>query len=137
MTYQVRSQGDTTIVALSGDVDLDTSPKVRSVLLESVGKKQGVLVEMSDVSYIDSSGIASLVEAYQSARRGSTPFALVAVSGVEVELRPERDAHQGARGGLELRLLLVAYTERDILEIAKQREIVVNRGGHRRQKLRS
>jgi anti-sigma B factor antagonist len=80
MAYQVRSEGDTTIVALSGDVDLDNSPHVRKILLESVSGKRGVLVEMSEVSYIDSSGIASLVEAYQSARRDSTPFALVAVS---------------------------------------------------------
>jgi len=80
MAYQVRSEGDTTIVALSGDVDLDNSPHVRNILLESVSGKRGVLVEMSEVSYIDSSGIASLVEAYQSARRDSTPFALVAVS---------------------------------------------------------
>ena len=80
MAYQVRSQGDATIVELSGDVDLDSSPKVRSVLLESVREKRCVLVEMSEVSYIDSSGVASLVEAYQSARRDSTPFALVAVS---------------------------------------------------------
>ena len=80
MAYQVRSQGDATILALSGDVDLDSSPKVRNVLLDSVREKRCVLVEMSDVSYIDSSGIASLVEAYQSARRDRTPFALVAVS---------------------------------------------------------
>jgi anti-sigma B factor antagonist len=80
MAYQVRSEGGTTIVALSGEVDLDNSPQVRNVLLESVGDKRGVLVEMSEVSYIDSSGIASLVEAYQSARRDSTLFALVAVS---------------------------------------------------------
>lgn len=80
MVYEVRSEGDTTIVALTGEIDLDNSPKVRSILLESVGEKRGVLVEMSSVSYIDSSGVASLVEAYQSARRGSTPFALVAVS---------------------------------------------------------
>jgi anti-sigma B factor antagonist len=80
MAFELRSQGDTTIVALSGDIDLDSSPQVRDVLLSSVGEKRGVLVEMSGVSYIDSSGIASLVEAYQSARRGSTPFALVAVS---------------------------------------------------------
>ena len=80
MGYEVRTEGDTTIIALSGDVDLDSSPQVRSVLLESVRTRRGVLVEMSAVSYIDSSGIASLVEAYQSARRGSTGFALVAVS---------------------------------------------------------
>lgn len=80
MVYEVRTQGGTTIVALKGEIDLDNSPQVRSILLESVGEKRGVLVEMSSVSYIDSSGIASLVEAFQSARRGSTPFALVAVS---------------------------------------------------------
>ena len=80
MAYQVRSEGDTTIVALSGDVDLDNSPEVRNVRRESVSGKRGVLVEMSAVSYIDSSGIASLVEAYQSARRERTPFALVSVS---------------------------------------------------------
>lgn len=80
MAYEVRLEGDTTIVALSGDVDLDSSPQVRTVLLESVREKREVLVEMSAVSYIDSSGIASLVEAYQSARRDSTRFALVAVS---------------------------------------------------------
>ena len=80
MGYEVRSEGNTTIVALSGDIDLDSSPQVRTVLLESVSAKRGVLVDMSAVSYIDSSGVASLVEAFQSARRGSTPFALVAVS---------------------------------------------------------
>lgn len=80
MVYEVRSEGDTTIVALTGEIDLENSPKVRSILLESVGEKRGVLVEMSCVSYIDSSGVASLVEAFQSARRGSTTFALVAVS---------------------------------------------------------
>lgn len=80
MAFQIRSEGETTIVALSGDVDLDNSPQVRNVLLESIGGKRGVLVEMSGVSYIDSSGIASLVEAYQSARSARTLFALVAVS---------------------------------------------------------
>ena len=80
MVYEVRSEGDTTIVALSGDVDLENSPQVRRVLLDSVRDKRGILVDMSGVSYIDSSGIASLVEAYQSARRARTLFALVAVS---------------------------------------------------------
>ena len=80
MAYEVRLEGDTTIVALSGDVDLDSSPQLRTVLLESVREKREILVEMSAVSYIDSSGIASLVEAYQTARRASTSFALVAVS---------------------------------------------------------
>ena len=80
MNYEIREEGGVAIVALSGDVDLESSPKVRGALLDCVGMKRGVLVDMSAVSYIDSSGVASLVEAYQSARRDSTRFALVAVS---------------------------------------------------------
>ncbi|NIM29233.1 MAG: anti-sigma factor antagonist [Gammaproteobacteria bacterium] len=80
MGYEIREEDSSTIIVLSGEVDLESSPQVRSVLLEHVGKKRAVLVDMSAISYIDSSGIASLVEAYQSARRGGTMFALVAVS---------------------------------------------------------
>ena len=68
------------VVDLSGDVDLDSSSKVRSTLLDFVARRRDVLVDLSRVRYIDSSGIASLVEAYQSARRGKTRFALVSVS---------------------------------------------------------
>ena len=65
MAYEIRSEGDAIVVALSGEVDLESSPKVRGVLLDSVREKRSVLVDMAGVSYIDSSGIASLVEAYQ------------------------------------------------------------------------
>jgi anti-anti-sigma regulatory factor len=40
MAFQVRAEGDTTIVALSGDIDLDNSPLVRNALLESVGERR-------------------------------------------------------------------------------------------------
>ena len=59
MSCEIRHEGDTAIVALIGDIDLESSPKVRTALLDCVGLKQGVLVDMSDVSYIDSSGVAS------------------------------------------------------------------------------
>jgi anti-sigma B factor antagonist len=68
------------VIAISGDVDLESSPKVRDVLLECVGSKRPVLVDMSTVSYIDSSGVASLVEAHQLARKGKSAFALADVS---------------------------------------------------------
>ncbi len=80
MNYEIREEGGVSVVSLSGDVDLESSPKVRSALLDCVGAKRGVLVDLSRVSYIDSSGVASLVEAYQTARKSTTPFALVEVS---------------------------------------------------------
>ena len=72
MSCEIRHEGDMAIVALSGDIDLESLPKVRTALLDCVGLKQGVLVDMADVSYIDSSGVASLVEAFQTARKSDT-----------------------------------------------------------------
>ena len=86
MAYEIRSQGNATIVALSGDVDLDSSPQVRSVLLDSVRDKRVVLVEMSAVSYIDSSGVASLIEAYQTAKSLNTRFGIVGLSGAPLQV---------------------------------------------------
>tara|TARA_Y100001934_G_scaffold260567_1_gene332965 strand:+ start:547 stop:876 length:330 start_codon:yes stop_codon:yes gene_type:complete len=80
MSSEIRHEGDVAVVALSGDIDLESSPKVRIALLDCVGLKQGVLVDMSQVSYIDSSGVASLVEAFQTARKSNTGFGLVSVS---------------------------------------------------------
>ncbi len=68
------------VVRLSGDVDLESSPRLRKTLLAGVEARGGVLVEMAGVSYIDSSGVASLVEAFQAARKNGSVFGLVAVS---------------------------------------------------------
>ena len=80
MKHTVREEQDTAVVALEGDVDLEHSPEARKVLLECVRQGRHVLVDMSGVAYIDSSGVASLVEAFQNARRAGTRFALAAVS---------------------------------------------------------
>lgn len=80
MSCQISHENGMAIVALIGEVDLEESPAVRKSLLECVGLKTGVIVDMSGVTYIDSSGVASLVEAFQLSRKNSTRFALAAVS---------------------------------------------------------
>jgi anti-sigma B factor antagonist len=75
----IRKQG-ASIVVLKGDVDLESSPAAREVLLKSVDGAGKVLVDLSSVTYIDSSGVASLVEALQAAKRNGGRFALVAAS---------------------------------------------------------
>jgi anti-sigma B factor antagonist len=49
-------------------------------LLNCAAKKQGIFVDLSAVQYIDSSGVASLVEAFQTCKKQGTKFALVAVN---------------------------------------------------------
>ena len=80
MTEQFREQDDRLIVALDGDVDLNRAPEIRRLLLDCVARGLDVLVDLSGVTYIDSSGIASLVEALQEAGKNGTGLGLVAVS---------------------------------------------------------
>ena len=80
MTEQIREQDGRLIVALEGDVDLNWAPEVRRSLLNCVARGMDVLVDLSGVSYIDSSGIASLVEALQEAGKKGARLGLVAVS---------------------------------------------------------
>ncbi|MBI1423680.1 MAG: anti-sigma factor antagonist [Gammaproteobacteria bacterium] len=80
MEYKIRNEGDFTVVALSGEVDLHYSPEARKQILAQLNKNNNVLVDLSGVSYIDSSGIASLVEGFQLARNKKLQFGLVGVS---------------------------------------------------------
>ena len=68
------------LIRLSGEVDLSWSQQVRKAVLAALEDHPAVGVELSQVSYIDSSGIAALVEGFQSARARGSRFALVAVS---------------------------------------------------------
>lgn len=80
MTVEITSRDGASVAQLRGEVDLERSPGVRRALLDALSRKVPVVVDLSGVSYIDSSGIASLVEAYQTARKQGTPFLLCAVS---------------------------------------------------------
>lgn len=80
MKHAIREVSNVTVVALTGDVDLQHSPDARKLLLQCVEKKRPILVDLSGVGYIDSSGVASLVECLQSARKAGYKLALVSVS---------------------------------------------------------
>ena len=98
MMVQVRNLDKIAILDCSGDVDLYSSPRLREALLAEV-KAHGpsVLVNMSGVTYIDSSGIATLVEGLQLSRQTKTRFGLFG-------LRPN------ARSVLELARLHKVFT---------------------------
>lgn len=80
MEHGVREERGSLVVSLHGEVDLENSPRAREVLLEILDRRKRVLVDLAGVDYIDSSGVASLVEAFQQARKSGTRFGLVSVS---------------------------------------------------------
>ena len=80
MEHQIKEERGKQIVELRGEIDLESSPKARQVLLKAIDQGKPILVELSGVPYMDSSGIASLVEAYQKAKKKGAEFALVNVN---------------------------------------------------------
>lgn len=76
----VQVAGKTLIIA-RGEVDLYASPALRETLLKAIPKAEGALgIDLSQVEYMDSSGVATLVEGLKSASAAKLDFLLVTPS---------------------------------------------------------
>jgi anti-sigma B factor antagonist len=70
------------LMLLKGDVDMNSSPDVRSRLGEVFrqGGAKALLINLTDVRYMDSSGIATLVEAMQNCMKQGMRLRLAELS---------------------------------------------------------
>ncbi len=77
-----RLQGDVTILDLTGDITLFNSPEIRKTLITLLkdNRVPQLFVNMTGVKYVDSSGIASLVEGLKIARDQGSRFVLYGLS---------------------------------------------------------
>ena len=108
MELNVKREGPRSVVYVTGDVDLHSSPELQKrgqtvlELFQKRGQEQ-IIVNLAGVPYIDSSGIASLVEGLQEARKRNGRFVLVGLN-------------DGPRHVLELTRLL------NVFEVAESEE---------------
>jgi len=84
----IRRAEQTAILDVSGDIDLASSPVVRKVLLREVRENRTprVICNLTDVGYIDSSGIASFVEGLKASRDIGSRLILFGLSPVAREV---------------------------------------------------
>ena len=80
MTVSIRESNAAQVVDVEGDVDLGTSPNLRRTLFDLLGKKPKLAVNLRGVRYIDSSGIATLIEVLKSTQRLPMEFILFGLS---------------------------------------------------------
>ncbi len=82
MQISTRNSGDATVVDVTGDIDLYNSPEVRKALLGALREKRAprVVVNLTAVRYMDSSGVASLVEGLKVSRELGSRFILYGLS---------------------------------------------------------
>ncbi len=67
----------TKIIQVTGEIDMKSAPRLREKLRRTLDQKpQAVMLKLSDVTYMDSAGVAVLVEAHQWAKRERIIFTL-------------------------------------------------------------
>lgn len=76
MNVNVRQRGHATILDVDGQITFDSTPGLRDRLLDALKQKGTVLVNLSQVAYMDSSGIATLVEGLKAAQSQKAGFGL-------------------------------------------------------------
>lgn len=77
----VKTEGGIAIVKVVGEVDMHSSPGLRTELLKVInGNISVVVVNLAEVPFMDSSGLATLVEALQVTRQKDVKLKLVNLS---------------------------------------------------------
>jgi anti-sigma B factor antagonist len=79
-TLNVRAEREqnATILHLNGEIDLRTSPRLRTALLGLLDEKPPrIILDLSRVSYVDSSGVGTIVELKRRATYSDCRIVLV------------------------------------------------------------
>jgi len=89
ISIAVDHSGSAALVRLNGRIDVDSSPDLRDYLLAMLSEEPlpgAITVDLAGVPYIETSGIATLVEALRVARHHRTIFCLQGLSGPVLRL---------------------------------------------------
>jgi anti-sigma B factor antagonist len=79
-TLQSQDLPDGKLLAVHGDIDFGSSPDLRQDILDTLQTHpQRLVIDLANVSYMDSSGLATLVEALQQQRQAGRKLILSAL----------------------------------------------------------
>lgn len=72
MKINHKQKDDIRVIELSGELDFHSSPLLRDLLQKILSEKVSkILVDLKKISYIDSSGLATFIEAFQKIKHGN------------------------------------------------------------------
>ena len=78
LSVSTRSVDGCTVVSVAGDVDISTSPALRTALAEATASGgRPVVVDLTDVPFLDSTALGVLVGAFNATRHTGDRFAIV------------------------------------------------------------
>ena len=80
MSYKVSEEGNVATVHLDGEIDMDVTEKAKEVIFPHIDAGKEVHLNLSQVQYMDSSGISVLIESHQKAIEKGTKMIVKDVS---------------------------------------------------------
>ena len=80
MSYKVTEDGNIATVHLDGEIDMDVTEKAKEVIFPHIDSGKEVHLNLSNVQYMDSSGISVLIESHQKALEKNTKVVIKDVS---------------------------------------------------------
>ena len=80
MSYKVTEEGNISTVYLDGEIDMDVTEKAKEVIFPHIEAAKEVHLNLSNVQYMDSSGISVLIESHQKALEKNTKVIIKDVS---------------------------------------------------------
>lgn len=83
-TLDVTEQDGARVLRASGEIDIISAPALRSALLPALETGQPVVLDLSGVSFLGSSGLAVLVEAREHAQGAARELRLVCSSRIVI-----------------------------------------------------
>ena len=86
LDIETRDEGGWRIILARGEIDLNSSPELRKAVLSAVGDVGNVGVDLSRAAYMDSSGVATLVEGLKAAAEGNRAFVLIKPSNAVMKV---------------------------------------------------
>ena len=75
MTYKITEEDNISTIFLDGEIDMDKTDEVKGAIFPVIDSGKNVALNLSNVQYMDSSGISVLIESHQKATElGVTQF---------------------------------------------------------------
>ena len=80
MSYKVSEEENVATIHLDGEIDMDVTEKAKEVIFPHIDAGKEVHLNLSNVQYMDSSGISVLIESHQKALEKGTKLIVKDVS---------------------------------------------------------
>ncbi|WP_350431938.1 STAS domain-containing protein [Shewanella sp. H8] len=86
MNIEIEKYNNYQVIKLYGEVDLSNSRNIKLDIIKLIKSKNNIIVDFTHLQYIDSSGMASLVEAFNEAKENDTEFHIVGANGSPLQV---------------------------------------------------